>query len=214
MRAKGTSLSSILHSFFSDPLWRGLSLGEGLRLVEWTVTFFVALSILSRKRDPVACLGWLLAVVAFPFLGSALYVLGGVSPYEALARRRRVSSRLVRSEEPPKSEPWPARLHWKNWRPATVKDLRTRRHGRLGLQATVFSLRPALIFWRTRLRSTPNSNKQLSKPNVTSSSSFTKSSQTLLAVISMACWRKRLVRGLPSMCSTMPWVLTGSASSI
>ena len=101
LRAKGTSLSSILHSFFSDPLWRGLSLGEGLRIVEWAITFFVALSILSRKRDPVACLGWLLAVVAFPFVGSALYVLGGVSPYEALARRRRVSSRLVRSEEPP-----------------------------------------------------------------------------------------------------------------
>lgn len=105
LRAKGTivslSMLSVLRSFFTESTWHGFSFAEGLRIVEWTITIFAALSILSRKRDPVACLGWLLAVVAFPFVGSALYILGGVSPYEALARRRRVSSRLVRSEEPP-----------------------------------------------------------------------------------------------------------------
>lgn len=74
-----------------------------MRLVEWGVTITAALSIVARKRDPVACLGWLLAVVTFPFLGTALYIIGGVSPYEALARRKRLSSRLARSTEAPET---------------------------------------------------------------------------------------------------------------
>ncbi len=95
------SVQAILQSFFSEPFISGFSFGDGLRIVEWMITIFAALSILGRKRDPVACLGWLLAVAAFPFVGTALYIIGGVSPYEALARRRRLSSRLVRAEEPP-----------------------------------------------------------------------------------------------------------------
>ncbi|MEY4631655.1 MAG: hypothetical protein RIQ81_1775 [Pseudomonadota bacterium] len=79
----------------------GISFPEWVRLVETGITLAAALSILSRKRDPVACLGWLLAVGLFPVVGTALYIIGGVSPYEALARRRRVSSRLVRSEDLP-----------------------------------------------------------------------------------------------------------------
>jgi cardiolipin synthase len=105
--AKGTILKDTLltwlESIATVQFWRSLTFSESVRVVEWTVMFFAALSILNRKRDPVSCLGWLLAVVAFPFVGTALYILGGVSPYEALARRRRVSSRLVRSEEPPEA---------------------------------------------------------------------------------------------------------------
>lgn len=79
----------------------GLSFPEWLRLVEVGITLVAALSILNRKRDPVACLGWLLAVALFPLVGTTLYIIGGVSPYEALARRRRMSLRLVRSEDLP-----------------------------------------------------------------------------------------------------------------
>jgi len=104
-RAKGTIRKISLASWFESSavmqLWQSLSFAESIRLAELAVSLSAALSILNRKRDPVSCLGWLLAVVAFPFIGTALYILGGVSPYEALARRRRVSSRLVRSEEPP-----------------------------------------------------------------------------------------------------------------
>lgn len=88
------------------PGWAGhlladYSFFDWVRVAETSITLIAALSILSRKRDPVACLGWLFAVALFPVVGTTLYIIGGVSPYEALARRRRVSSRLVRSEDSP-----------------------------------------------------------------------------------------------------------------
>jgi cardiolipin synthase len=79
----------------------GYTFFDWVRFAEACVSFIAALSILSRKRDPVACLGWLFAVALFPIVGTTLYIIGGVSPYEALARRRRVSSRLVQSEDSP-----------------------------------------------------------------------------------------------------------------
>ena len=60
-----------------------------------------ALSILLTKRDPVACLGWLLSVATFPILGSIAYIIGGLNPYEAYTKklRERIQKQLGASGE-------------------------------------------------------------------------------------------------------------------
>lgn len=62
------------------------------RIVVGSVT---ALSILLTKREPVACLGWLLSIATFPLIGSLAYLVGGLNPYQTHTRRMR--ERLRRS---------------------------------------------------------------------------------------------------------------------
>ncbi len=79
---QGSTLSDIDHWL----VWAQISLG-----------IFTAVSVLYRKQDPVACLGWLLSTALFPLVTSFFYLIGGLNPYESYARRKRRSAEFARS---------------------------------------------------------------------------------------------------------------------
>lgn len=67
--------------------------------VQLVVFCILAVHILFKKQDPVACLGWLLGAALFPILTSAAYVAFGINPFDGYRRRKQKSASILNAQK-------------------------------------------------------------------------------------------------------------------